>query len=64
MGIILIFIIYAIITSASGKEISVFGYKMYVVKTDSMEPTINVDTVILVHEEDYTNLNKGEVYVR
>ena len=34
---------------------------MYVVKTDSMVPTIDVDTVILVHEEDYSNLNKGEV---
>ena len=61
MGIIIIFIIYAIATTSSGNEVSIFGYKVYVVKTDSMVPTIEVDTVILVHEEDYTDLNKGEV---
>lgn len=61
MGIILIFIVYAVAMSATGQTVSIFGYKMYVVKTDSMEPTIMVDTVILVHEEDFTKLNKGTV---
>ena len=61
MGIILIFIVYAIAMSAKGETVSIFGYKMYVVKTDSMDPTIKVDSVILAHEEDFTKLDKGTV---
>lgn len=62
MGIIFILIIYAIINSKNNSGVSLFGYKMYVVKTDSMEPTINVNDVILVKEYDTNNiLDKGEV---
>ena len=45
MGLILALVIYVTILGYSGKEVSVFGYKMYVVKTASMDPTIPVDTV-------------------
>lgn len=62
MGALLTFIVYVIILSASGKEVSLFGYKMYVVKTDSMVPTIEVDTVILSHDYDSSViLDTGEV---
>lgn len=61
MGIVILLIAYAVAMGANGKEISIFGYKMYVIKTNSMEPTIDVDTVILVHEEDITKLDVGEV---
>ena len=61
MGIILGFIMYTTLMSISGKKVSIFGYRMYVVKTDSMEPTIKVDSVILVHEEDITKLDKGTI---
>lgn len=61
MGLILALVIYVTILGYSGKEVSVFGYKMYVVKTASMDPTIPVDTVILSKEEDYSRLDIGEV---
>ena len=54
-------IIYVIILTSTGKDISFFGYKMYVVKTDSMEPTIEVDTIILVHKESSDTLDKGTI---
>ena len=62
MGIFLCFIVYAILMSVKGKEVSVFGYKMYVVKTDSMVPTIEVDTVIMSKEYDSSViLDKGTI---
>ena len=54
-------IIYVIVLTSMGKEISFFGYKMYVVKTDSMEPTIKVDTIILVHNEPVDALDRGTI---
>ena len=60
-GIIVSLIIYVIVLSIMGKDINFFGYKMYVVKTDSMVSTIDVDTIILVHEEDSTNLDVGTI---
>ena len=60
-GLVLATIIYVIVLSSLGQEVSFFGYKMYVIKTDSMAPTIEVDTIILVHEESVDNLNKGTV---
>lgn len=61
MGLVLALIVYAVIMTSTGNEVSVFGYKMYVVATSSMEPTIPVKTVILSHEEDTTNLDIGTV---
>lgn len=61
MGIVLLFIVYVVITSATKKEVSIFGRKMFVIKTDSMEPTIEVGTVIMIKEDDYTNLDKGTI---
>ena len=61
MGLILVFIVYAVLMSARGKELSIFGRKMYTIKTNSMEPTIEVDTVILVKDTDVTKLDKGTV---
>ena len=61
MAIILFFIVFAIVKSSKGEEISIFGYKMYVIKTDSMEPTIEVDSVILVKEYDEVILDKGSI---
>ena len=61
MGIVLLFIVYVVVTSATKKEVSIFGRKMFVIKTNSMEPTIEVGTVIMIKEDDYTNLDKGTV---
>lgn len=61
MGIILVFIVYAIITGRNNNGVSIFGYKMYVVATDSMEPNINVNDVFLVKEYEDEILDKGEI---
>ena len=60
-GIVLGIIIYVVVLSASGKDVKFFGNKMYAVKTDSMVPTIEVDSIILVHEEDYSSLDVGTI---
>ena len=61
MGIILVFIVYALINSKDKKGLSIFGYRMYVVATNSMEETINVGDVILVKEYKGEILDKGEI---
>lgn len=62
MIIILVLIVYAIITSKDNSGVSLFGHKMYVIKTNSMEPTLEVDSVILVKEYDEDIiLDKGEI---
>lgn len=61
MGIVLIFIVYAVICGVTKKELSLFGRKLYTIKTNSMDPTIEVDTVILVKKTDVTELDKGTV---
>ena len=43
------------------KEVDFFGRKLYVVKTGSMEPTIEVDTVILVKKTDVTSLDNKTI---
>lgn len=60
-GLLLALIIYVIVLSIMGKDINFFGYKMYVIKTDSMVPTIEVDSIILVHDEPADNLDRGTI---
>lgn len=43
------------------KEVELFGRKLYVVKTGSMVPTIEVDTVILVKDTDVTSLDNSTI---
>ena len=61
MGILFLFIVYVVILNVSNKEISIFGRKMFVVQTGSMEPTIEVGTVIIIKEGEYENLDNGTV---
>lgn len=70
--IILVYNIILIVISSANKMsiVNVFGYKSYIVKTNSMEPTINVDDVLItkkVRKEEIkigdiiTFIKKGEV---
>jgi signal peptidase I len=61
--ILIIFIVglYIMIMYVNDKEISLFGYKLYVIKTDSMEPTLNINDVILSCEEEYKDLDKNTI---
>ena len=61
-----IILIYNIILIAVSSEnnmslFNIFGYKSYVIKTTSMEPTINVNDVVLTKEVEQKDLKVGDV---
>lgn len=61
-----IILIYNIILIAVSSEnnmslFNIFGYKSYVIKTTSMEPTINVNDVVLTKEVEQQDLKVGDV---
>lgn len=64
--ILAIVLIYNIILIAISSEknvnlINIFGYKSYVIKTNSMEPTINVNDVVLTKHVKQEKINVGDV---
>lgn len=64
--ILAVILIYNIILIAISSEnnvnlINMFGYKSYVIKTNSMEPTINVNDVVINKEVKQDELNVGDV---
>lgn len=61
-----IILIYNIILIAVSSEnnmslFNILGYKSYVIKTTSMEPTINVNDVVLTKEVEQQDLKVGDV---
>lgn len=66
LNFIIIFIlfltaIYVFIFSINNKDVSSFGYKFYIIKTNSMAPTLNVNDVIISKEADYEKLDKNTI---
>lgn len=66
LNFIIIFIlfltaIYVFIFSINNKDVSLFGYKFYIIKTNSMAPTLNVNDVIISKEADYEKLDKNTI---
>jgi len=62
LAVILIYnIILIAISSQNVNLINLFGYKSYVIKTNSMEPTINVNDVVINKEIKQEELNVGDV---
>lgn len=62
LAVILIYnIILIAISSENVNLINLFGYKSYVIKTNSMEPTINVNDVVINKEIQQEELNVGDV---
>ena len=64
--ILAIILIYNIILIAVSSEnnvnlINMFGYKSYVIKTDSMEPTININDVVINKEVNQEEIEVGDV---
>lgn len=64
--ILAVILIYNIILIAISSEnnvnlINIFGYKSYVIKTNSMEPTINVNDVVINKEVKQDEINVGDV---
>ena len=65
IGIIAIIMIYNIIlivvSSINGKDYSVFGYKAYIIDTNSMSPTINIGDIVIVKKVEKEKLNQSDV---
>ena len=65
-GIILIILIYNIIlvgiSAVSGiKEFNLFGYKAFVIVSDSMEDTIKKGDIVIVRNYDESELNENDI---
>lgn len=63
IAIILIYNIILIIASSANKMnfINIFGYKSYIIKTNSMEPTININDVIITKKVEKDEIKTGDV---
>lgn len=64
--ILAVILIYNIVLIAISSEnnvnlINMFGYKSYVIKTNSMEPTININDVVINKEVKPEEINVGDV---
>ena len=62
-AIILIYNIILVGISIENNDaiINMFGYKAYVIKTNSMEPTIKVNDVVINKKVEQEELNVGDV---
>lgn len=61
-----VILIYNIILIAISSEnnvnlINMFGYKSYIIKTNSMEPTININDVVINKDVSKDEINVGDV---
>lgn len=63
LAVILIYNIILIVVSSENNFnlINMFGYKSYVIKTNSMEPTINVNDVVINKKVEQEDLKVGDV---
>ena len=59
--ILFLIILYVFIFCINNKDVSLFGYKFYIIKTNSMAPTLNVNDVIISKEVDYEKLDKNTI---
>jgi signal peptidase I len=56
-----IFILLSVLFTESGKAPSIFGYSVFRVMTSSMEPTIPLDSMIVVQAADPSELQEGDI---
>ena len=55
------FVIFTLASRIMGETPSVFGYYIFRVSSDSMEPTLMVGDVILVHKADPEDIQKNDI---
>ena len=64
-AILLIFLLSVIIVvfnaRLKGEAPNIFGYQIYIVSSDSMEPKLMIGDVILVKEVDVADIKKGDI---
>lgn len=63
IAIILIYNVILIAISSANKMniINIFGYKSYIIKTNSMEPTIGINDVVIAKKVEKKEIKKGDV---
>ena len=59
--LIVIFVVFTLISRVMGETPSVFGYYIFRVSSDSMEPTLMVGDVILVKAADAEEVQKDDI---
>ncbi len=57
----IIMVLFIVVMKSSGGEPSIFGYKMYVIISESMEPEINKGDVIISKKYSGQKLKEGDV---
>lgn len=58
---LIVLLVAMFIARASGNSLSIFGFRLYRVATDSMEPTLMVGDVILVRQADGDEIHKDDI---
>ena len=59
--LIVCFVLFTFVSRIMGNTPSVFGYYIFRVSSDSMEPTLMVGDVILVHKADPDDIQKNDI---
>jgi len=59
--IILIYCIFVVIQARrTGEEVFIFGYKPYIVQSGSMEPALRVNSLIIVRQGGFEQVEIGD----
>lgn len=61
MAIMVLLIVVTATTRFRGSDPELFGYKMYVVESGSMSPTINVNSIIVVRDIDSQEVKEMDI---
>ncbi len=65
LGILILFLtsvlVVSMISRATGKTPTLFGYSLFRVSSGSMEPELGIGDIILVQKFEGNNLNKGDI---
>ena len=59
--ILIVIVVYALSSRIMGGTPSIFGYYFFHVSSDSMEPTLKVGDVLLVHSVDAEDIHKDDI---
>ena len=59
--ILIVIVVYALSSRIMGGTPSIFGYYFFRVSSDSMEPTLKVGDVLLVHSVDAEDIHKDDI---
>ena len=58
--VLILVVLYSLASRVMGETPSIFGYYFFHVSSDSMEPTLKVGDVLLVHSNKYYYQTKGD----